>query len=159
MAAISRFGSRVTHSHRTTEPKEDLQDLVQELIARELNERQESLVPTTSLPHPTEPEQLTARVKEIITTELNVALDKLINAKKIVTASPNVVDFSDKRLIRVKPAQNANDVMTLANLPWAKSDRTHSLHFGSYRLMTTAEPASPQDFITMAYANKHYQPK
>lgn len=115
--------------------------------------------PTFPSPRSTDVNDLKEMIKEIIEREMDVALEKLIIKKNIVIAKPQVVDFGGKRLTNLKPALNTNDAVTLGHLPFTKMDKTRSLHFGSYRLLTTGDPSTPQDFITLAYADKHYEAK
>lgn len=98
-------------------------------------------------------------VEGIIVEELQSSLDNIIREKGIIVAKPNVVDMGDRRLIHLKPGINSNDAVIVGSLPYTKNEKSWSLHFGSHRLLSTGEPSSPQDFITMDYANKHYELK
>lgn len=112
-----------------------------------------------SSPRSTQSNILNETIKELVAEEVDIRLKELIKKNEIITAKPFVVDFNDKRLIHVRPPVNSSDVVTLGSLPFTSNDKNRSLHFGSYRLLSVGDPQTPQDFVTVSYANKHYEPR
>lgn len=141
MAAVSRFGSKSGSSPRS--------------IGGSVKTADETLSDKIK----TQVSQLVVQLVGNELMELDNKIDKYIKSKNVLVAAPNVVDFAGKRLTNIKGPINQNDAVTLGSLPYNKVDKSWILHFGSHRLQSTAVPSTPQDFVTVAYANSHYEPK